>query len=195
MSILNINSEKITPDNSFFEKYVDNVIESADEFDMFLLHMMVETFQVNKSDKIILSSNVSGFEKFLIRLKLVELNKKFNLNINLTDFGRDCKKNGGYFIYLNILNNKDQKEEERQNRKDKIDQVDFLTKKWSYKFRYLLYVASFGGLAVSIFTYFKNAKEPKNLSPMRQEIQEVKSKMKVIDSLFRVDTLLKKRMK
>ena len=110
----------------------------------------------------------------------------------LTSKGCDAKAAGGHFAYLKQLADKEQKEQERQHRKDRIDQVDFLSKTWAYKFRYLLYIASFGGLAVSIFTYFKPDKEPKDLAPMKQEMQEVKSKMKELDSLFRVDSLLKK---
>lgn len=110
----------------------------------------------------------------------------------LTDKGRDAKASGGHFAYLKQLADKEQKEQERQHRKDRIDQVDFLMKSWAYKFRYLLYIASFGSLAVSIFTYFKPYKEPKDLAPMKLKIQEVEAKIKAFDSLFRMDSLLKK---
>jgi predicted transcriptional regulator len=114
-------------------------------------------------------------------------NQKYS--VELTDKGRDAKVAGGHFSYLKQLAEKEQK---RQNRKDRIDHVDFLMKSWSYKYRYLLYIASFGGLAVSIITCSKPEKEPKDLAPMKQELQEVKSKMKELDSLFRMDRLLKK---
>lgn len=117
-------------------------------------------------------------------------NQKFS--VELTDKGRDAKAAGGHFAYQKQLAEKEQKEQERQNRKDRIDYVDFLMKSWSYKYRYLLYIASFGGLAVAIFTYFKPDNESKDIAPMKQELQEVKSKMKELDSLFRMDRLLKK---
>lgn len=105
----------------------------------------------------------------------------------LTSKGRDAKAAGGHFAYLKQKANKEQQEYDRQHRKDRIDQVDFLMKSWSYKFRYVLYIASFGGLVVSIFTYFKSDKEPIDLSPMKQQIQEVETQIKALDSLRRVD--------
>lgn len=110
----------------------------------------------------------------------------------LTQKGRDAKAAGGHFEFLKQQADKELKEQERQNRKDRIDQIDFLMKSWSYKFRYLLYVASFGGLAVSIFTYLKPDKEPKDLAPMKQQVQSMEAKIKTFDALFRADSIVKK---
>ncbi len=115
-----------------------------------------------------------------------------NYIVELTDKGREAKTAGGHFLYLKQIADKEQKEQERQNIKDMNEQRDLLMKSWSYKYRYLPYVLSFGSLAIAIFTYFKSDKEPKDIAPMKQELQEVKSKMKELDSLFRVDNLLKK---
>lgn len=110
----------------------------------------------------------------------------------LTEKGRNAKAAGGHFDYLQQQANKIQQEAVRQDRRDRIDQVDYLMKLWSYKFRYLLYIASFGGLTVSIFTYFKPEKEVEDIQPIKQKIEKLETKIDVLDSLYRLDGLMKK---
>ena len=110
----------------------------------------------------------------------------------LNDKGREAKLKGGHFSYLKYLDEKKETETKRQDRKDKSDEVDLLMKKWTYKARYIPYIASLLALTISIISYFKPEKKQQDLQPMQQKIQELQKRVQEFDSLYRVDTLLKK---
>ena len=110
----------------------------------------------------------------------------------LNDKGREAKLKGGHFSYLQYLDDKKKIENERQERKDKSDKFDLLNKKWQYKTKLLPYIVSGLALTVSIISYFKPEKKQVDLQPMQQKIQLLQDRVQLLDSLFRVDTLLKK---
>ena len=110
----------------------------------------------------------------------------------LTDKGREAKSKGGHFSYLKYLEEKKEVDTKRQERKDKSDEFDLLIKRWTYNARYLPYLASLLALTISIFSYFKPEKKQQDLQPMQQKIQLLQDRVQLLDSLFRVDTLLKR---
>jgi hypothetical protein len=201
MSILGVVSEIFIPEKSFFERFIDNVIKDADEFDFFHLNTLVDSLQINESDKIILSNAIPEFENFLKRKDIVETNKKLNLTLNLTDFGRECKNFGGYSKLLKAKQDITLAERLKEERKEKAEELDITKKTWEYKNRrwpYILSSLALIGSIVSIIVNYKpipKKEAPLNLQPMKSEIQLLQNKVKEMDSLIRVDTLLKKRMK
>ena len=84
---------------------------------------------------------------------------------------------------------------ERQKRKDRSDILDLEMKELQVRTKYLPYIVSFGALIVSICSYFKPEKKQQDLQPMQTEIQVLKEHMTRMDSLFRADTLSRKRKK
>jgi cupin superfamily acireductone dioxygenase involved in methionine salvage len=81
---------------------------------------------------------------------------------------------------------------QRQQIKDKTAQVDLSLKQWQVKTKYFPYVVSLLALITAIFSYFKPEKKPIDLQPMQQEIRALQEHERIQDSLFRLDTLLKK---
>lgn len=113
----------------------------------------------------------------------------------LTDVGREAKAKGGHIAYQQYLEDKKKKERERQERKDKTEQVDLLLKHWQVKTKWYPYLVSTLALAVSVFSYFKPDKKQVDLQQVQQTIQQLQAHDRLQDSLFRADTLLRKRNK
>lgn len=74
--------------------------------------------------------------------------------VELTQRGREAKAEGGHFAFVNKSAEKQKNEVDRQDRKDDLEKYDLFIKKWTYKSRYLPYIASFGALMISCLTYF-----------------------------------------
>lgn len=110
----------------------------------------------------------------------------------LTDLGRQVKKAGGHFAYLKKLEGKAIIETERQERKDKADKLDLLLKQWQVKTKLLPYIVSIFALVVSIASYYKPEKKQQDLQQMEETIKELQDNVRALDSLYRMDTLLKK---
>ena len=201
MSILGKVSKRFIPENSFFERFIDNILNVADEFDFFHLNTLVDSLQINSSDKIVLSNAIPEFENFLKRRDIIETNKNFNLTLNLTDFGRECKSIGGYSNFLKAKQEKANSERIKEERKEIAEELDISKKSWEYKNRRLPYIISslaLLGTIISIFIAYKSVSKkevPLDLQPMKLEIQLLQNKVQKMDSLFRLDTLLKKRMR
>ena len=201
MSILGKVSKRFIPENSFFERFIDNILNVADEFDSFHLNALVDSLQINASEKIILSNAIPEFENFLKRCDIIETNQNFNLALNLTDFGRECKSIGGYSNFLKTKQEKANSERVKEERKEIAEKLDISKKSWEYKNRRLPYILSSLALIGSIISIIVNYKpiskkeERLDLQPIKSEIQLLKSKVQEMDSLFRLDTLLKKRMR
>jgi hypothetical protein len=193
MNAFSVSNTTISEKYELALSYIDEIILLCPDYEAFLIDCIISKVKQENNIKVkIIDAQKELINLLVVEFQYIETNKKGASFYNLSDKGRTVKAAGGHFLYQKQLAEKAQKEQERQNRKDRIDYVDFLMKSWSYKYRYLLYIASFGGLVVAIFTYFKPEKEPKDLAPMKQELQEVKSKTKELDSLFRMDRLLKK---
>lgn len=77
-----------------------------------------------------------------------------------------------------------EKAKNKEHRKDQIEEFDLVIKKWTYKSRYLPYIASLLALTISIASYFKPEKKQIDSQPMQIEIQQTKEQMKKQDSLF-----------
>ena len=201
MSILGKGSNRFIPENSFFERFIDNILNVADEFDFFHLNTLVDSLQINASDKIVLSNAIPEFENFLKRRDIIETNKNFNLTLNLTDFGRECKSIGGYSNFLKAKQEKANSERIKEERKEIAEELDISKKSWEYKNRRLPYIISslaLLGTIISIFIAYKSVSKkevPLDLQPMKLEIQLLQNKVQKMDSLFRLDTLLKKRIR
>jgi hypothetical protein len=112
--------------------------------------------------------------------------------------GKQVKHAGGHFAYLKKLEEKHTLDKERQERKDQADELDLKIKRWTYKAKYAPFIFSglaFFGMVISIIISIKalNSKTDKSdLQQMQQKIQELTTHVKSQDSLFRVDTLLRK---
>jgi hypothetical protein len=83
-------------------------------------------------------------------------------------------------------------DKQRQERKDKSDELDLHLKQWQVKTKYLPYIVSILALTVSIISYFKPEKKQADLQQVQQDLRQLQDRVKLQDSLFRLDTLLKK---
>lgn len=111
--------------------------------------------------------------------------------IKLNDLGRQVKSKGGHFPYLKFLDEKAKIETERQDRKDKAEKLDLQLKTWQVRTKYLPYIVSILALGVSIASYFKPEKKQTDLQPMQQEIKLLRQSVQRLDTLYRLDSLLK----
>lgn len=111
----------------------------------------------------------------------------------LNDLGRQVKNAGGHFTYLKINEEKTNADKERQERKDQSDKLDLHLKQWQVKTKYLPYFVSILALIVSIFSYFKPEKKQLNLQQVQQDLKQLTDYVKLRDSLFQSDSLLKKK--
>ena len=116
----------------------------------------------------------------------------------LNDKGREAKLKGGHFSYLQYLDGKKKVETERLERKDKADKFDLLMKEWQVRTKKLPYtlsglalVGTFISISIAFKALNKKVDQP-DLQPMQQEIQVLQDRVKLLDSLCQVDTLLKK---
>ena len=112
----------------------------------------------------------------------------------LTQLGREVKISGGHFAYLNKIVERESINNLRLERKDKADKLDLQIKEWQVRTKYFPYIVSILALTVSIISYFKPEKKQADLQQVQQDLQKLQERVRLQDSLFRVDTLLKKRI-
>ena len=86
-------------------------------------------------------------------------------------------------------------EAKRKQINDDKDDYDLRQKKFIFKWRYFPYFISSVALIVSICSYFKPEKKQQDLQPMQTEILVLTKRVTKMDSLFRADSLSRKRKK
>lgn len=147
-------------------------------------------------------NNSVRLAEFMEQKALITINGQ---RCDLTEFGHGVHKFGGWLEFLRV-----QKETERQNellenarqvRKDKADELDLGNKQWQFVTKKILFafsIITLIGSGISIFISYKALTKPQvptDLQPIRTEMQILTRRMKVLDSLFRADTLSRKRKK
>jgi len=141
--------------------------------------------------------NTSSNDRMLVKKALIEkgiISDYYETETRLTEVGWNFKS------FDDERQNK-LLEKQRLERKDKSDELDLLIKSWQVKTKYLPYIVSFSaliGTIISIIISYKALTKPQdqtNLHPMQTEIQELTKRVTRMDSLFRADTLSRKRKK
>jgi len=113
--------------------------------------------------------------------------------------GTRLKEPGWAFKGFESERQTDLLDKKRQERKDKSDELDLQMKEWQVRTKKLPYILSalaLVGTIISISIAFKalnKKQDQQDLQPMKEKIQVLQDRVKMLDSLRQADTLLKKR--
>lgn len=174
-------------------KQIDKLFEVFPEHGHFRLFELIKQSSLSPSDKNLAEDN-DAIEIMLVKtFKYAEPSDKSNLFFKLTDLGRQARNAGGHFAYLKKLDEKATADNKRQEIKDKSEELDLHLKQWQVRTKYLPYIVSFIALVFSILSYFKPEKKQSDLQRVQRDLQQLQDHVKLQDSLFQVDSLLKKR--
>ncbi len=184
---------EIEIDNNDF--LIDFIIKNSPDVGRFKFDNVFDGLKASQVDTVKLLQRRNTIRAIMLnQLKYIEIDKDLNLNVILSDKGREVKNAGGHLAYLDKIAAKELADKESQSRKETIEKTEVKHKTWTYKKRYLpflfpalAFIISVIAVSISIKA-LKNNKVPQDLEQMKETLQTLKEKMNRQDSLFRLDT-------